>query len=123
VPVRRLPRPQIAGPAVVPAAGAPAPPAGQRMPQSQRREQLLDVTLELLSEQGFTALSMEAVARRAGVNRAVIYRSFANIGVLLVALLHREDRRVRAALARVIPTTPAGTPSSSARRSRDSWRT
>jgi AcrR family transcriptional regulator len=80
------------------------------MPQSERREQLLDVTLELLSERGFTALSMEAVARRAGVNRAVLYRSFANIGVLLVALLHREDRRIRAALARVIPATPVGTP-------------
>jgi AcrR family transcriptional regulator len=80
------------------------------MPQSQRREQLLDVTLELLADEGFGALSMEAVARRAGVNRAVVYRSFANAGVLLAALLHREERRVRQTLARMIPSTARGTP-------------
>ena len=78
------------------------------MPRAQRREQLLDVTLDLLAGDGFDALSMEAVARRAGVNRVVVYRSFANLQVLLVALLRREDRRTRRTLEALIPADPAG---------------
>ncbi len=80
----------------------------RRVPQVERREQLLDVTLALLAEEGFGALSMEAIARRARVNRAVVYRSFANLHVLLAALLHREDRRVRQALDDLLPDDPAG---------------
>jgi AcrR family transcriptional regulator len=86
-------------------------PRGRRMPQAQRREQLLDVTLDLLAEQGFGALSMEAIARRAEVNRAVVYRSFANLNVLLAALLHREERRIRRTLDELLPREPYGTPS------------
>jgi AcrR family transcriptional regulator len=87
---------------------ADASPAGGRVPQAVRREQLLDVTLELLAHDGFEALSMEAIARRAGVNRVVVYRSFPNLQVLLVALLRREDRRTREALDTLLPANPAG---------------
>jgi AcrR family transcriptional regulator len=84
----------------------------RRVPQVERREQLLDVTLALLAEEGFAALSMEAIARRAQVNRAVVYRSFANLHVLLAALLHREDRRVRQTLDDLLPDDPGGHPPS-----------
>ncbi|MHB8657021.1 MAG: TetR/AcrR family transcriptional regulator [Solirubrobacteraceae bacterium] len=87
-----------------PSAGAPsAAVRPKRVPQAERREQLLDVTLALIAERGFGALSMEAIARDAGVNRAVVYRSFANLHVLLAALLHREERRTRRTLDRLIP--------------------
>jgi AcrR family transcriptional regulator len=78
------------------------------MPRAERREQLLDVTLALLAEEGFDALSVEAVARRAGVNRVVVYRSFANLQVLLVALLRREDARTRTVLEGLLPASPEG---------------
>jgi AcrR family transcriptional regulator len=77
-----------------------------RMPQAQRREQLLDVTVELLSAEGFDALSVEAIARRAGVNRTVVYRSFANLAVLLAALLRREQQRVDRTLDMLVPADP-----------------
>jgi AcrR family transcriptional regulator len=80
----------------------------RRVPQSERREQLLDVALSLVAEDGFAALSMEAIARRAGVNRVVIYRSFANLPVLVTALMHREDQRVRGTLAGLIPQDLTG---------------
>jgi AcrR family transcriptional regulator len=76
------------------------------MPRAERREQLLDVALGLLAEQGFDALSMEAIARRAGVNRAIVYRSFANVQLLLVALLRREDARTKAVLDALLPADP-----------------
>jgi AcrR family transcriptional regulator len=118
--VALLPRGALAGGGPAPSLSAPAPraPLGvpaaagdgarrRRVPRAERREQLLDVTLALLADQGFDALSMEAIARRAGVNRVVVYRSFANLQVLLAALLHREDRRIMRTLARVIPAVPA----------------
>lgn len=89
-------------------AGAGA--ATARMPQAQRREQLLDVTLELLAREGFEALSVEAIAREAEVNRVVVYRSFASLHVLLGALLLREQRRIEAALDAVLPRDPTGRP-------------
>ncbi len=94
-----------AGPASPPEQ-ATAPAA--RLPRAQRRSQLLDVALALLAEDGFGALSMESVARRAGVNRAVVYRSFPNLGVLLATLLRREDRRTRRVLVGLLPADPRG---------------
>jgi AcrR family transcriptional regulator len=82
-----------------------------RIPRAERREQLIDVALGLVGEEGFGALTMEAVARRAGVNRVVVYRSFANLQLLLVAMLRRGDARTRSTLASVIPSEPGpGTP-------------
>lgn len=82
-----------------------------RVPQAERREQLLDVALELISADGFDALNVEAIARRAQVNRVVVYRSFANLQILLIALLRREDGRTRTTLESLLPSTPGkGTP-------------
>ncbi len=105
-------RPEIAPPPRLEEilAHQPPPDPRRRVPQAERREQLLDVALTLVAEDGFAALSMEAIARRAGVNRVVIYRSFANLGVLITALMHREDTRVRATLAGLIPQDPTGLP-------------
>ncbi len=103
-------RPEIPAPAHIEELTAQVPAADprRRVPQAERREQLLDVALALVAEEGFPALSMEAIARRAGVNRVVIYRSFANLGVLITALMHREDARVRETLAGLIPQDPGG---------------
>ncbi len=116
-PSRAADRPQPPHPEIPPpmplAQCAPPVPAAvlagrQRVPQSQRREQLLDVALLALAEEGFGALSMEAIARRAGVNRVVIYRSFPNLPVLVTALMAREDSRMRETLSGLIPQSPEG---------------
>ncbi|MEA2125025.1 MAG: hypothetical protein QOI80_1807 [Solirubrobacteraceae bacterium] len=93
----------------VAAAAPPATVAGPvRLSRAERREQLLDVTLDLLAEHGFDALTMEAIARRAQVNRAVVYRSFANLQLLLLALLRREDARTRRTIDALVPADPGG---------------
>jgi AcrR family transcriptional regulator len=102
-PVPSLPVPE---PPAAPAPPDTPPPPPARVPRAQRREQLLDMALELLAHEGFSALSMEAVARRAGVNRVVVYRSFPNLQVLLIALLRREDRRTRSTLEALLPAEP-----------------
>ncbi len=87
------------------ASPAPARPRA-RVPRAERREQLLDVTLRILAEEGFDDLSVEAIARGAGVNRVVVYRSFANLQLLLVALLRREQARVERQIDALLPGDP-----------------
>lgn len=76
------------------------------MPRAERREQLLDATLRLIGERGFTGVSMEAVAREADIAKTVVYDAFGNQDGLLRALLDREQERVLHAIADAIPTVP-----------------
>lgn len=61
-----------------------------------RREQLLDVAIELVAEQGFQGVSILSVARRAGVSRPIIYEHFGDLRGLLKAAVAREMGRARA---------------------------
>lgn len=51
------------------------------------------MTTELAVEEGFHAISLEAVARRAGITRAVIYQHFDDLQALLEAVVRRESAR------------------------------
>ena len=64
-----------------------------RMTGEQRRQQLLDATKEIVVADGFHAVSIEAVARRAGITRPIVYGHFDDLGGLLEALVEREMRR------------------------------
>lgn len=61
-----------------------------RMSAPARREQLLDVTGQIVGEQGFHAVSIQAVARRAGISRPIVYEHFGDLPGLLEALVERE---------------------------------
>jgi AcrR family transcriptional regulator len=65
-----------------------------RMPAERRRAQLLDVAAVLLVDGGIDAVTMEGVAARAGVSKALGYRYFENATELLLALAEREMRAV-----------------------------
>jgi AcrR family transcriptional regulator len=79
----------------------PATPR-KRLTSAERREHFLDMAAEIVAEQGVSALTMEGVAARAGVNKALGYRYFANSDALLVALFEREteafDLRINEAI-------------------------
>jgi AcrR family transcriptional regulator len=60
------------------------------MSHRQRREQLLDVTADLISESGFSAVTIQSVARRAGISRPIVYEHFGDLSGLLKALVERE---------------------------------
>ena len=54
---------------------SPGPGKGPGRPRSERaHEAILEATLDLLVEEGFSRMSIEAVATRAGVGKATIYR-------------------------------------------------
>ena len=74
-----------------------------RMTAAERREQLLDTLKELVGEQGFHAVSIEAVARRAGITRPVVYGHFGDLERMLEAMVERESERALRQLADVLP--------------------
>jgi AcrR family transcriptional regulator len=73
------------------------------MSGSERREQLLDATKAIVDERGFHAVSIEAVAREAGITRPVVYGHFGDLDGLLEALVQRESARALGSLADVLP--------------------
>lgn len=58
-----------------------------------RREQLLDVTAEIIAERGFAAVSVQSVSRRAGVSRPIVYEHFGGLHGMLEDLIERETAR------------------------------
>ena len=74
-----------------------------RMPPAQRREQLIDAALEVILEHGYRGVSIEAVARTAGVTRPVVYDHFPDLARLLHALVEREERFSLEQLEQVLP--------------------
>jgi AcrR family transcriptional regulator len=65
-----------------------AGPANRRpgRPRSEQAEQaIIEATLDLFAEQGFEGVCVEAVAARAGVGKATIYRRWPNKEELLLA--------------------------------------
>ena len=77
------------------------------MTAEARREQLLDVTKAIVAERGFHAVSIEGVARAAGISRPIVYGHFDDLPGLLDALVRREGVRALGQLAAVLPPPEA----------------
>ena len=73
------------------------------MSARDRREQILDATEDIIGDQGFHAVSIEAVARRAGISRPVVYEHFGDLSGLFEALIDRFGDRALQQLASVLP--------------------
>ena len=61
---------------------------------AQARQAILDATLQLLVEEGFDGMSIEAVAARARVGKATIYRRWSSKRDLVAAALSSIDDQV-----------------------------
>jgi AcrR family transcriptional regulator len=75
-----------------------------RMSAEERREQVLDATKAIVGEHGFHAVSIEGVARAAGITRPIVYSHFGDLQGLLEALVERESARALRQLSAVLPT-------------------
>ncbi len=76
---------------------APLSPAGSRPGgrSARVRASVLLATLQELTETGYTALSLESIARRAGVNKTSVYRRWGTRDTLVLdAVLQRASQRV-----------------------------
>ena len=61
-----------------------------RFSKKVRREQLLDVAAEIVVDRGVGGVTMEGLAERAGVSKALPYQHFENASAVLAALYRRE---------------------------------
>lgn len=79
-------------------------PYAARMPMEERRTQLLDAALRVIDRDGYDGVSIDAIAKEAGVTRPVVYGAFEGLGALLTALLDRQQQRAITQLFAALPT-------------------
>lgn len=72
--------------------------ARPRLSKADRRAQLLSVAREMIRADGADALTLGALADRAGITKPVVYEHFGNRSGLLAALYRQFDERQRASL-------------------------
>jgi AcrR family transcriptional regulator len=65
---------------------------------SDTAERILDATLAVIADHGIARMSLEDVARRAGLSRQTVYRYFPSKGALLAATVLREEEALIAAV-------------------------
>lgn len=72
---------------------------GLRLSHATRREAVLASATELMSERGFTAVSLSDIGARAGITASAVMRHFASKEDLLAAAIHRVGEQIAAGLA------------------------
>jgi AcrR family transcriptional regulator len=77
-------------PRYVPETAPARTPGPARLSRVDRRDALLTAAAGILTDDSVEAVTMEAVAERAGVSRPLVYKHFANRGELLAAVYQRE---------------------------------
>lgn len=96
-------------------------PYAARMPVEQRRTELLDAALRVVADEGYGALTAQAIAREAGVTKPVLYGAFETLPALLEALLDREEAKAISQLTSALPFAIFGDPATLAARITRAW--
>ena len=71
-----------------------------RLPAPERREQILDVSVQVFAQRGFHSTSMNDVAEAAGVTKPVLYQHFDSKRDLYKALLDEVGNRLLDSIAK-----------------------
>jgi AcrR family transcriptional regulator len=79
-----------------------------RLPAPARREQILDVSVQVFARRGFHSTSMNDVADAAGVTKPVLYQHFESKQDLYLALLDEAGARLRAAITSAVAGARSG---------------
>ncbi|MFJ2838354.1 MULTISPECIES: TetR/AcrR family transcriptional regulator [Nocardia] len=69
----------------------------ERADAARNRALLLDAAQQLVREHGVAGLTMDAVAKRAGVGKGTVFRRFGNRTGLMLALLDHSEQKFQAA--------------------------
>jgi AcrR family transcriptional regulator len=96
---------------------AARPPAYRRLDVDERRRRLLALGLELFSRHTYAELSMSAIAREAGISKALLYHYFPSKQAFFVATLEQQA----AELAQRTAVDPSLPPTEQLMRALDSF--
>ncbi|MEV0245694.1 helix-turn-helix domain-containing protein [Nocardia sp. NPDC050712] len=94
---------------MLPIGSAGTEPA-ERADAARNRQLLLDAAQQLVREQGADGLTMDALAKRAGVGKGTVFRRFGNRTGLMRALLDHSDRKFQGAFMFGPPPLGPGAP-------------
>ncbi|MGI9623643.1 MAG: TetR/AcrR family transcriptional regulator [Acidimicrobiales bacterium] len=72
----------------------------QRLPGPERRQQLLDVALEMFGVGGYSEASVAEIATAAGITKPVVYQHFDSKRALFLEVLRECGRRMEAEIDR-----------------------
>jgi len=90
-------------------AGNPAPPK-ERADAVRNRARILEAAERLFTEQDPRTVTMDQIAKAAGIGRATLYRRFPDPSTIAVALLDEHERRLQAQLIYGPPPLGPGAP-------------
>jgi AcrR family transcriptional regulator len=79
-----------------------------RLSAPARREQILDVALDVLGSAGYHGASMNDIADAAGVTKPVLYQHFASKRELFLALVDEAGQRLLTAITAATADVPDG---------------
>jgi AcrR family transcriptional regulator len=79
-----------------------------RLPAQARREQILDVAVQVFARNGFHGTSMNHVAEAAGVTKPVLYQHFDSKQALYLALIGEVGRRLLLAITKATAGATTG---------------
>lgn len=92
----------------------PLPVIGQPQPEradaARNRQKIVDVAIRMIAERGPDQLSLDEVAREAGVGVGTVYRRFRDRVGLLWGLIDERERRFQAAFITGPPPLGPGAP-------------
>ncbi|MGW5574939.1 TetR/AcrR family transcriptional regulator [Nocardia thailandica] len=88
--------------------GAPAP--GERADASRNRAKVLAAAAELFATRDPRSVTMDDIAKAAGVGRGTLYRRYPDRNAIAVALLDEHERALQEQLLRGAPPLGPGAP-------------
>jgi AcrR family transcriptional regulator len=87
-----------------------AAPRPERADAARNRARILDAARSLFAARGVGEVTLEEVARAAGVGKATLFRRFGDRGALFLALLDEHERELQDAILRGAPPLGPGAP-------------
>ncbi len=88
--------------------GREAPESAERRDVARNRGRILEAAQALFEERGVVNVTMEEIARAAGVGKGTLYRRFAHKGLLCHALLDEPTRQFQAETLKGLGETGVG---------------
>lgn len=80
----------------------------KRAPENERRRELIEATLESISEVGIQATTVRAVAARAGVTNGLIRHHFENKANLIIEAYRRTMELITASSMEILESGEEG---------------
>lgn len=98
---------RVCGRRFLPVVGQPQP---ERADAARNRQKIIDVATRMIAERGAVGLSLDEVARVAGVGVGTVYRRFGDRAGLVLALLDEGERRFQESFFAGPPPLGPGAP-------------